>query len=63
MCNHSCPEHCPPKNVIGPTMRQVYISDEKIIDTPTMLAKTTRPFMLHKHKRGEVCGGYCIKVD
>lgn len=63
-CNHSCPEHCPPRtNVREPITRQVYISDEKVIDTPTMVAKTQRPFMLHKHKRGEACGDLCTKVD
>ena len=52
MCNHSCPEHCPPEPL--KLMRNVYVIPG-ITDREEIMAKTPLPFVLHEHPYGKAC--------
>ena len=51
------------KLVDEPSMRQVYIFDDKIVDKGTMFSKTPRPFKVHYHKASAICNELCQVIE
>lgn len=56
-------EHEAKKLVDEPSMRQIYIFDDKIVDRGTMFAKTPRPFKVHYHKASNACNELCQVIE
>lgn len=63
VCNHSCPEHCPPEPPEPPkAMRNVYVI-QGITDRAALMAKTPLPFVMHEHPYGKDCVNACVTCE
>lgn len=60
MCNHSCPEHCPPEP--PKAMRNVYVIPG-ITYREALIAKTSKPFVMHEHPYGKDCVDACVTCE